>query len=178
LIAGASIAFVAGVAPPASADPPQIGVNYYIFSWGPDPNDDDDLLKVVDVKSWSTQDRGIVHLWDLRWTGNVLNQRWRFYWNPYIEGTYLIVNAHSGKCLDKSMDRGNFNGAPVYQYTCHYGSNQSWRLLPRWPDGTGPYRLQNQADFRCLDVTNYRFQDGTPLTVWNCHTGWNQYWGY
>ncbi|MBL7259960.1 RICIN domain-containing protein [Paractinoplanes lichenicola] len=57
-----------------------------------------------------------------RYNGN-LNQFWTVrvvFPDPQNQGRDVvqIVNAKSGKCLDKSLDAPNANGNRVYQFTC------------------------------------------------------------
>lgn len=132
--------------------------------------------KVLDVANWSTADRGPVHLWAHRTTGNVNNQRWYLYLTGRLNGhpVYQIRNVNSGKCLDKSESVPNANGNAVYQYQCHEGNNQKWEVIPWGNQGGG--MLRNLAGGRCLDVAEFDWSDGAKIWVWDCHGGWNQVW--
>jgi hypothetical protein len=73
--------------------------------------------RVLDVANYSEANRGRAHLWSLRTTGEVGNQRWNVKTVGTVNGhsVYKIVNVKSGKCLDKSEDVPNANGNAVYQ---------------------------------------------------------------
>lgn len=138
--------------------------------------------KVLDIANWSTVDRGPAHLWALRTTGTVSNQRWTIvkYMTLYTTGTpvdvYYFQNQLSGKCLDKSQDVLDANGAAVYQITCSYHDNQLWEFFPGFGGNSNWGELANLSDGRCLDVHGASFTDGAPLQVWDCTGGWNQRW--
>jgi hypothetical protein len=167
---GAICALLITGATPASA----VGGGFAINTVGPNlvPDNAD---RVLDVAGYSTADRGRVHMWDYRVTGNVQNQRWNIV--AVGGGNVQIVNRNSGKCLDKSMDQGNIDGALVYQYTCAGSepSNQLW-----WFDNNGAggrQRIHSVADGRCLDIRNKVDADDATVQVWGCNAiGWNQSW--
>ncbi|WP_242909342.1 RICIN domain-containing protein [Actinomadura terrae] len=127
-------------------------------------------VKVIDVAGWSTEDRGRVHLWALRRTGDVRNQRWTPVHSGEVNGHTLFkfVNEYSGKCLDKSEDAPNGNGNVVYQHTCHNGPNQLWERIPF--NDSSYTQLKNLAGGRCLDVEGPTWQDGTTIHVWDCYS--------
>jgi hypothetical protein len=130
--------------------------------------------RVVDVQAWSYADRARVHMWDYLTTGNYYNQRWCF---SDGLGWTEIINENSGKCLDKSMDLGDVNGAVVYQYTCYGTSNQYW-WRDRGRGAGGGDRFINLEDNRCLDIKNKVDANDASLQVWDCNSsGWNQSWG-
>jgi hypothetical protein len=136
----------------------------------PDPSD-----RVVDLENWSKADRGRVHMWDYRVTGDVRNQRWDFFELPAGSGWYQIVNNSSGKCLDESLDGGSFNGQIVYQFECGVGVNQLWAVIA---GGAGGHvRLMSAQDNRCLDIRDKIDANDATLQVWSCNSnGWNQSW--
>ncbi len=133
--------------------------------------------KVLDIANWSRDDRGPAHLWHLETTGNFSNQRWDVVasYEPGMDNVVELRNRNSGKCLDKSMDRGNYDGAPVYQYTCSGEDNQQWHFVDVVPGSKWGW-LVNVADGRCLDVRDVNYSDGAPLQVWTCKNSWNQRW--
>ncbi len=117
-------------------------------------------------------------MWEYRQSGNVANQRWQFL--PTLDGRYFqILNLNSGKCLDKSMDNGDVNGEPVYQFNCTwYAHNQQWYFEQR---GVAGYAvIRNAEDGRCLDIRNFDTSNGAPVQVWDCNSAsraqWNQTW--
>lgn len=133
--------------------------------------------KVLDIRDWSTADRGQAQLWSLRTSGDVANQRWTITKTATAGGigVYEIKNVKSGKCLDKSQDTANANGNNVYQVGCSGTSNQRWA----WIEVAGGSKwgwLQSQDGGRCLDVRGVSYTDGTPLQVWDCTNNWNQRW--
>jgi hypothetical protein len=73
------------------------------------------------------------------------------------------------------MDRGNVNGAAVYQYGCPGGHslNQMWYYVST---GGNYGMLKSNEDDRCLDVKDLNFSDGAVLQVWDCSGAWNQLW--
>jgi Ricin-type beta-trefoil lectin domain-like len=138
------------------------------------PNLNFDPFHVLDVAGWSTANRGRLHMWDYRTTGNVANQRWR---TRNIAGSwYQIINVNSGLCLDKSMDSGDHDGAVVYQYACNanHPPNQVWSIHSGGINGH--WLIQDAEDSRCLDIQNKNPNIDSNLQVWSCSGAWNQTW--
>jgi len=164
----------ASIQPTGGSPLPLILIRLVIRTVGPN-GVPDGADRVVDVAGWSTANRGRVHMWAYRITGNVENQRWNFV--DLGGGLYQIVNNNSGKCLDKSMDFGNVDGELVYQYSCfaNHPANQLW-----WLDSGGlgsRIRIRSAADNRCLDIRNKVDADDATVQVWGCNSvGWNQAW--
>jgi hypothetical protein len=134
-----------------------------------------DLVATVDD---TTADRARAYLGN-QGVPNGLNQLWVGYsLQGYPSDEVVFINQNSGKCLDKSMDNGNNNGAAVYQYSCSYAANQLWRLVQYTStSGWTQYHIVSVASGQCLDVTNFVYANGTPLQVWGCNSsGWNQGW--
>jgi hypothetical protein len=46
-------------------------------------------------------------------------------------GTYSLKVDSTGKCLDADSGEDHLNGGTVQLWSCHFGSNQSWRLERR-----------------------------------------------
>jgi hypothetical protein len=162
----ASEALLVGATPAQAAKTTWISVKTPSGAIGP---------KVLDVEAWSKADRGRVHLWTLRTSGNVDNQRWTITEIVKDSGVYQIRNVNSDKCLDKSEDAPDANGTPVYQYTCQTGwiTNQAWQFVRAVPGSNWGY-LKNASGGRCLDVRGKSFTDGASLQVWDCGGDWNQ----
>ena len=55
-----------------------------------------------------------------------MNQEWTFH--DSVDGTYTVVSAIRGKCLDV---RGGsiYNGAALIQWTCNGQANQNWNIV-------------------------------------------------
>lgn len=135
-------------------------------------------IGVLDVAHYSEADRGRVHLWSYRTTGEVRNQRWNVTKLYTVNGhdVFRIVNVKSGKCLDKSEDVPNANGNAVYQYTCRSTANQEWEFIPG-PDSQWRWgQLKNRAAGRCLDIQGPSFTEGATIHVWDCYSTWSQRW--
>ncbi|MEV0198448.1 RICIN domain-containing protein [Nonomuraea sp. NPDC050691] len=130
--------------------------------------------KVLDIRGYSTEDRGQATLSDHRTSGEVRNQRWIVEEVGNTNGHRLIRlrNVLSKKCLDKSEDVPNANGNAVYQYGCSSASNQKWEVL----GSSGHVQLKNVAGGRCLDVKGPDFTNGAILHVWDCYSTWSQRW--
>ena len=77
---------------------------------------------VVDVEDASRDDGATIRQWTWNQTGA---QRWRL--DAKTGGTYQIVNANSGKCLDV-VARSTVPGAVIAQYRCTGQDNQLFRL--------------------------------------------------
>jgi len=181
LCAAVTVAVLA-VASPATAAPvspaAQVTISngiWVINTVGPDGVLQYGFDRVVDVAGWSFDDRGRVHMWDFRNNGNFDNQRWNFI--NLGQGLYQIKNKNSSKCLDKSMDNGNVDGALVYQFSCaaNHPSNQVWYLDNLGLNGY--LRIRSWADNRCLDIRGKVDADDATVQVYGCNsTGWNQAW--
>jgi hypothetical protein len=158
------------VVPVVTAGPASASANEWIQL----ENVTDDTPWVLDVANWGTADRSSLHIWELRVTGDVSNQRW----SPVVKSlsgttyTLALVGNGSSKCLDKSMDQGNVNYAAVYIYTCRNTTNQFWRYNP---NSSGFSDLRNVADpSRCL--TAFGDYEGAWLDVEDCHGYVQQSW--
>ncbi|WP_254878458.1 RICIN domain-containing protein [Streptomyces sp. NA04227] len=88
------------------------------------------------------------------------------------EGTYKLVNAHTGKVLDASGG-GTADGTPVVQWDDNGGANQRWRLTPA---GDGYYTVTGAASGKVLDVPGNTPVPGTPLHLWQGNGGTGQQW--
>jgi uncharacterized protein (DUF1800 family) len=91
---------------------------------------------------------------------------------PSLAGSYELVARHSGKCLDVSgvsMD----DGAPVIQWTCTGGLNQTWTLQPA---SDGYYNLVAGHSGKLLDVSGASTDDGARVIQWPANGGQNQQW--
>jgi Ricin-type beta-trefoil lectin domain-like len=147
----------------------------WIYSIGPADNVSVPPERVVDIANWGKTNRSAIHLW--HWAANECNssnQIWEFVktGTSFGEPVGLLRNPVSGRCLDKSLDKPDADGNAVYLYDCNYTTNQLWRIRN---DGDS-YELVNQSDGRCLDISNYGWEDGATIQVWTCTFAWNQRW--
>jgi hypothetical protein len=104
-------------------------------------------------------------------------------------GLYELVNAGASRCADvlgASVD----NGAPVVQWDCNGGPNETFQLRPVLdPAGadTGYVQIVASHSGKCLDVTGAATNDGAPVQQYDCHdaateadpnAGGNQSWRF
>jgi hypothetical protein len=92
-----------------------------------------------------------------------------------------IANWGSGLCLDVGH-YGNLyeNGVRIQQWGCGTDSRQVWHLnLAVNPNNLKlGYEIVNGASGKCLDVTNGKDADRTPVQQWDCryHFAASQFW--
>ncbi|WFB05764.1 RICIN domain-containing protein [Streptomyces sp. LX-29] len=108
------------------------------------------------------------------------NQQW--YLEPASGGTYRIVAAHSGKCLDVA-GAGTANGTNVFQWDCLSDTqrNQRWYLTDEaWQNGRYTYNIVAAHSGKCLDVAGAGTANGTNVFQWDCLglNQLNQRWGF
>lgn len=97
-------------------------------------------------------------------------QRWQFL--PQADGSYMIQNATTSKCVEVygySLD----NNATVVQWGCYGGNNQRWRAEMR-PDGL--FQLRNVHSNKCLEVYNFGQNSGAGLVQYTCDGADSQLW--
>ncbi|MFI1335282.1 RICIN domain-containing protein [Streptomyces sp. NPDC020845] len=83
-------------------------------------------------------------------------------------GTYTVVNALSGKCLDVS-GASMADGAAVGQYTCSGQPNQMFTLSPVTALGNGhDHQLVAVHSGKCVDVSNVSTQPRALIHQWIC----------
>jgi len=93
-----------------------------------------------------------------------------------------IVNRSSSRCLDAAEPDIDANGTRVQLWDCQYvgvKDNQQWVQVYVGTNGSGEgiYMLQNLRSGRCLDAAMDMIgSDGTPMQLWDCSGGSNQYW--
>jgi Ricin-type beta-trefoil lectin domain-like len=83
---------------------------------------------------------------------------------------YALVDTATGKCVDVAGAAGG-DGAPVVQWDCHYGDNQTFELRPvTGVDGAGGWvQIVAGHSGKCLDVANVSRDEGAPIQQWECH---------
>ncbi|MCX4539124.1 RICIN domain-containing protein [Streptomyces sp. NBC_01565] len=91
-------------------------------------------------------------------------------------GTTTIRNGNSGLCLEVA-DWSTANGAPVRQWPCTGGANQQWDYnyvyVGAYIDGA---QLINRNSGKCLEIADWRTDNGAPARQWDCSGGANQTW--
>ena len=104
-------------------------------------------------------------------------------------GLYELVNAGASRCADvlgASVD----NGAPVVQWDCNGGPNETFQLRPLL-DATGAdsgyVQIVAAHSGKCLDVAGGATNEGAPVQQWDCQdptlaldpaAGGNQSWQF
>jgi hypothetical protein len=130
--------------------------------------------KALDVVGGSSADQAKVQQYTIHGGGN---QRWHLKMQsiataPGLPYPYFAIIAdHSGKCLDVpngSMD----DGVDIQQYTPHYGTNQSWILIPR----EGDVVIMNLHSRKVLDVEGASLDDHANIQQFGYLGGLNQRW--
>ncbi len=85
-----------------------------------------------------------------------------------VGGTYEIIGASSGRCID--VYAGDTTpGTKIEIWDCHNGSNQRWT-----PTSAGELRVYSATE--CLDAYNNETTAGTKVELWTCNGGTNQQW--
>lgn len=120
-----------------------------------------------------------LQLWDCLGRGQI-NQQWylvldQWAYEHNLGRRYLVVNAHSGRCLDAIWTGPN--GQPVVVLDCSYNfqnPNQLWHVWNADSPNPGPIANLNG---RVLDANwNLIAGNGTPISLFDHHGGVNQSW--
>jgi alpha-galactosidase len=85
-----------------------------------------------------------------------------------VGGTFEMVGASSGRCLDVYGVQTT-PGTKVEIWDCNNGSNQRWT-----PTAAGELRVYSAT--MCLDAYNNQTSAGTKVELWTCNGGTNQQW--
>src|SRR5258705_6258233 len=80
-------------------------------------------------------------------------------------GTYTLVRAGSGKCLDVYA-AGSADGTNIQQYSCNGTGAQSSGVEDQ---GGGAYRVVSVPTGKCVDVNARGTADGTNIQLWSCN---------
>lgn len=104
--------------------------------------------------------------------------KWRdqYYQGPTGSGSGWIRTVQN---LDGDMlcmfATGLYNGAPVAQNYCGFGSGMFWDMGPdRYPQPTQfTVPIKQYGTNYCLDLENGQTQDGVPMQVWQCNPNTN-----
>ncbi|WP_308170069.1 RICIN domain-containing protein [Acrocarpospora catenulata] len=86
-------------------------------------------------------------------------------------GTYTLVNAGSGQCLDVPSG-STADGVQLIQYTCNNNTNQRFTLSAQ---GSG-YRLTAAVSGRCLGVADASTSAGKAIVQQSCTGATSQTW--
>ncbi|MET8506364.1 RICIN domain-containing protein [Streptomyces sp. NPDC004787] len=92
--------------------------------------------------------------------------------------TYTLSPKHApGKCLEVADWRRDA-GAPVRLWDCTGGANQKWmKFYENDPmKDTGVVWWVNLNSGMCLEIADWRTDNGAPARQWDCHWGANQQW--
>jgi len=92
--------------------------------------------------------------------------------NGVADGTYRLVNVHSGKALDVAGG-SNSDGATVLQWPYTGSSNQRWVLSYQ---GDGYYKITALHSGKALDVADLATGNGGRVIQWSVNGGGNQLW--
>ncbi|WP_139277920.1 RICIN domain-containing protein [Rhodococcus marinonascens] len=92
-------------------------------------------------------------------------------------------NPATNKCIDVVEDGfdagGQRNGSQVVLNPCHGNPGQKWTLDPAvTEDGNPGGAIINQADGKCMDVTDNVSADGVQVQIWDCTGAPNQQWNF
>lgn len=101
-----------------------------------------------------------------------LHKPQRFQFLPQADGSYMLQNGTSFKCIEV-YEYSAANNAPVVQWDCYGGANQKWRAEMR-PDGL--FQLRNVNSNKCLEVYNFGQASGTGLVQYTCDGAASQVW--
>ncbi|RYD93465.1 MAG: hypothetical protein EOP54_19120, partial [Sphingobacteriales bacterium] len=88
---------------------------------------------------------------------------------PIANGTYRIVNRHSGHSLE-ATGQGTANGTQIVQYSYNGGSNQKWVVTSL---GGDVYKIVGQQSNRSLDVTGQSVANGALIKLYDDNGGAN-----
>ncbi|MDF5754700.1 RICIN domain-containing protein [Spongiactinospora sp. TRM90649] len=86
----------------------------------------------------------------------------------------MIVSKQSGKCLDVA-GYGTHDGANVWLWTCHGGSNQRWIFGKVYGDPPF-YWIKNVHSNKCLTVSGGGLANGTDIVISTCAGAAHQKW--
>ena len=103
------------------------------------------------------------YLWDCAGVGS---QRWNM-----DNKNRLVINRDKNLCLGPQGNIVN-NGTPLITKICNDEDNMKWFYDKETKE------IKNHANpGMCIDVPNWKFNNGQGLTTWHCHGGTNQQWG-
>jgi pectinesterase len=93
---------------------------------------------------------------------------------PSAGGTYQLVVAASGKCIDVPAASSD-SGVLLQQWGCTDGA--AWQQFTVVSIGSGVYELANVSSGKCIDVPSGVSTEGLQVQQWNCGADkTNQQW--
>lgn len=128
--------------------------------------------RCIDVAGWNSAPGTRLLLWDCH---GGENQRWTATTSapPPPSGAVMLVNEHSGLCLDVAGDNRN-PGTQLILWDCHGGAPQRWTLPAN--GGPGNISVYDATGRLCLDDAGGRGENGDAIATWTCHGDAPQQW--
>lgn len=131
--------------------------------------------RIISMHSGKSLDHDVasskVQLWKAH---SGANQQWTL--DQQDDGYYEIRNVQTGLCLDIQANNVDIwtNGHYAHMWACHGRDNQRFHInvIP----GAGQVTLTTKHTGKCLDLVDWRSQNGATLQQWDCHGGANQRW--
>ncbi len=133
---------------------------------------DDRVLGIADIPGSSTP-----HIQMKDFVSGTDSQQWVY------TSAHEIRNPFNNECIDVVEDGfdsgGQRNGSQVVLSPCGGNPGQKWTLdsavtEPGNPGGA----IINQADGKCMDVTDNQSADGVQVQIWDCTGAFNQQWNF
>ena len=81
----------------------------------------------LEVADFNSNDGARIQIWGPNVADGYRSQTWDFL--P-VKDSAMIVNVHSGKCLNIPIGRNPLNQEFLQQFTCSGAPNDTWRLEP------------------------------------------------
>jgi hypothetical protein len=137
-------------------------------------------LRITDGGSWAIMSNNTSHNVRTLASGNTAapgTGRWHTFALSFNGST--ITATLDGATLGSANDSAFGNGQVGYGTgTAVPAQFDNLSITPGTGGGTNPttFRLVGAGSGRCLDVPNASQNNGTQLTIWDCHTGSNQQW--
>ena len=108
----------------------------------------------------------------------VVNISWGDDIQPLVNGTYLLINRHSGKALQVTAGSST-PGSLLRQYSPSTAASQTWEVKPVDPrigEDFSYFTIKNAASGLVPDVLNWSLDDNTDIIAWDDTKGKNQQW--
>lgn len=108
---------------------------------------------------WSTAHKNAERVVNITWGDDI---------QPAIDGTYVLLNRHSGKVLEVAAS-GTADGDNLEQNSFSGGTNQQWSITPLPLDSGGDYSyfaVTNVNSGKAPDIYNYSLDPGGDIRQW------------